>query len=337
LKKTISCILCMLLLALALTGCAEKEASVPTLEIPQEYIPTAGEQTQATRATTVFYRDADGYIVPVTRTIPWQDGIAAATLSMMVQSEENIQDAAAMGLEPVLPPDTQVSLDIGNDGLATVSLSTQVNTCENALEENTMVSAVVSALMQFDSVDQVKFLVNGYDVPTLKHGTDISRPYAACDLNPESIAQDVSLTGAAPVTLYFESAQSGAMVPVTRMVFSRDDVQTAVLELLKGPKENSGLIATMPGDAALLSVTEKDGVVTINFSEQFVNIANEYDGGKSAIKSLMLTCAQFEGINQVKLQVNGKDWEPDAATMAVPTFVNSEQDVFFDLTGQLSF
>jgi spore germination protein GerM len=88
----------------------------------------------------------------------------------------------------------------------------------------------------------------------------------------------------------------------------------------------------MPGDAALLSVSQKDGVVTINFSEQFVNVANEYDGGKSAIKSLMLTCAQFEGVKQVKLQVNGKDWEPDAPTMAVPTFVNSEDDVYNYLT-----
>lgn len=332
-KKMFTCILCLVLLGLMLTGCgSDADQTVPTLEIPQEYIPTASELSQSTRATTVYYRDADGYIVPVTRTIPWQDGIAAATLGLMVQNEQNIQDAAAMGLEPVLPPETQVSLDIGSDGLATVSLSSQVNACADALEESTMVSAVVCALTEFDSVDQVQLLVNGYAVPTLKYGTDISQPLSRCDLNVESIAQDVSLTGAQPVTLYFESAQSGAMVPVTRMVFSRDDVETAVLELLKGPRDGSGLVATMPGDAALLSVSQKDGVVTINFSEQFVNVANEYDGGKSAIKSLMLTCAQFEGVKQVKLQVNGKDWEPDAAAMAVPTFVNSEDDVYNYLT-----
>jgi uncharacterized protein YceK len=101
-----TCILCLVLLGLMLTGCGSNaDQTVPTLEIPQEYIPTASELSQSTRATTVYYRDADGYIVPVTRTIPWQDGIAAATLGLMVQDEQNIQDAAAMGLEPVLPPE----------------------------------------------------------------------------------------------------------------------------------------------------------------------------------------------------------------------------------------
>ena len=44
--------------------------------------------------TVVYYQDNSGYLVPVMRSIPETDGIAKATLSLMVQSPYNDMEAA---------------------------------------------------------------------------------------------------------------------------------------------------------------------------------------------------------------------------------------------------
>ena len=332
-KKSLALVLAALLIVCAalLGGCKKtEELNIPVLEIPEEEIPTTGELASSTRTTTVYYKDAAGYLVPVMKTIPWADGIAKATLAMMVGSEENAAEAASLGLETVIPDGTQVDIDISAEKIATVSLSPNADTWASALDESNMVSAVVCALTEFSSVDEVQLLINGHSVPTLKNGTNISAPISRNDINLESLTEEISVTGVNKIELYFESLQSGAMVPVTRMVFSNDDIETAILELLKGPKPNSGLSATLPNDAALISVTKNGGIVTINFTEEFINVANEIDGGRNAIKSLMLTCAQFDGVEDVKLQVNGKAWEPTEATLAIPTFVNSEDENIYN-------
>ena len=62
----------------------------------------AGE-TQQTMSTVVYYQDNYGYLVPVMCNVAYQDGIAKATLKMMVQSPENDMNAARLGLRTVLP------------------------------------------------------------------------------------------------------------------------------------------------------------------------------------------------------------------------------------------
>ena len=98
------------------------------------------------------------------------------------------------------------------------------------------------------------------------------------------------------------------MVPITRTVFSNEDIDTAVLELLKGPREDSGLAACIPKGVGLISVKQSDGVVTINMSKEFQKVMEQADGGAAAVKALVLTCSQFEGVKEVKLQVEGKDF-----------------------------
>ena len=48
--------------------------------------------------------------------------------------------------------------------------------------------------------------------------------------------------------------------------------------------------------------------------------------GRAAVKALVLTCSQFEGVKEVKLQVEGKDFGLDTETLAATTVVNSEAE-----------
>ena len=322
----------MLLLALALMASAGCSSQKPIdLEEPVEQVPTAAElqaslqDGASTREVTLYYKDLMGYLVPVNCEIPWEEGIAKATLKQMISSEENDLQAARLGLLTALPEGLEVDMDIIGQ-LARVSLSTECMQCVDAEEENAMVCAIVSALTEFDSISEVQILVAGEQVEQLTFGTNVSAPLTRADLNLESVSADMDTAGAGTVQVFFESEASGCMVPVTRTVFSNEDVDTAVLELLKGPREDSGLAACIPKGVGLISVKQSDGVVTINMSKEFQKVMEQADGGAAAVKALVLTCSQFEGVKEVKLQVEGKDFELDAQTLAATSVVNSETE-----------
>ena len=322
----------MLLLALVLMVSAGCSSQKPIdLEEPVEQVPTAAElqasleDGASTREVTLYYKDLMGYLVPVNCEIPWEEGIAKATLKQMISSEENDLQAARLGLLTALPEGLEVDMDIIGQ-LAKVSLSTECMQCVDAEEENAMVCAIVSALTEFDSISEVQILVAGEQVDQLTFGTDVSAPLTRADLNLESVSADVDTAGAGTVQVFFESEASGCMVPITRTVFSNEDIDTAVLELLKGPREDSGLAACIPKGVGLISVKQSDGVVTINLSKEFQKVMEQADGGAAAVKALVLTCSQFEGVKEVKLQVEGKDFELDTETLAATTVVNSEAE-----------
>jgi len=99
-----------------------------------------------------------------------------------------------------------------------------------------------------------------------------------------------------------------------------------VLELLKGPKDEEGLHTAIPKDTALISVINQNGVVTVNLSESFKEVLSGMDGGEAALRSILLTCSQFEGVKEVKIQVEGEEFQLDQQTLAATTVVNTEAE-----------
>jgi len=274
-------------------------------------------------STVCWYEDGDGYLVPVTRQIPMQDGIAKATLSLMVQSSENDLAAARMGLTNVVPEGVSFDIDISG-GKARVDMSAEALNCASAEEELLMVQGVAAALCGFDTVEEVSFLFDGQKRSKLTHGTDVSGVFTSEMINVESVATMASAY-ADQVQLYFPSASGRMLVPVTRTVFSPADLPTAILELAKGPRSDSGLECPLPGDCGVKSVSVKNGVATIDFSREFAQVAQHSDGGHQAMQAIVFTASQFPGVKQVKVTVEGKAWqtEPQAAT----TWVNMAEDV----------
>ena len=296
-------------------------------EEPLEDIPVSETAVSASskelQQTVVYYEDGDGYLVPVQRDVERQDGIAKATLNLMVQSARNDMDAARLGLIPVVPEGTTFDLDIAN-GHARVDMSRAVLSAADKQQEENLRTAIVWALTEFDTVKDVSFLVDGQQRDTLTHGTNISGSYTRVGLNQEEATQEV-FGGASEVQLYFPAQDGRLLVPVSRTVYSSDDVATAVFEFLRGPKADSGLEMPLPEDTQLLGVSVKDGVVTINFSKSFTRIAEQSDGGVQAMRALMLTCTRYPGIKRVKILVDGEPYE--MPTQDTPTFANIASEV----------
>jgi germination protein M len=304
---------------------------------PSDILPDVSTTAQISGPvlnTTVYYADADGYLVPVTRAVGKTDGIAKATLSMMISSDENDLAAARLGLTTVLPRETTFDLDIAG-GRARIDLSDNVLSMPDAQSEAMMVSSVVQTLCEFETVDSVEILVGGQKRGKLTHGTDISTAMTGDLLNLESVDASANLANAQLVRLYFPSETGRVLVPVTRAVFSPADINTAVLELVKGPKAETGLRNAVPSETGLFDVSVADGVATINFSEAFAQVTANSDGGQQALRALMLTCMQYPGVKHVELLVNGKPFSP--ASMERPTFVNNAEQVAVQFPDVIEF
>ena len=317
-----------LVVALALRG---GEPAVETIyeEPPLEVTEVAAEPQVEMQSTVCWYADGDGYLVPVTRQVPRQDGIAKATLSLMVESSANDLAAARMGLTNVIPEGTTFEVDISG-GRARVDMSKEALSCATAEEELLMVQATAATLCGFDTVQEVSFLFDGQKRSRLTHGTDVSGVFNEDCVNVEAVTTSAGAY-ADQVQLYFPSASGRMLVPVTRTVFSTADIATAVLELAKGPKNDSGLERPLPQDCGIRSVTVKDGVATIDFTKAFMAVTEGEDGGRQAVRAVLFTASQFPGVKKVKLLVEGKEYTPEEETTA--TFLNDAEDVMTQYPG----
>ena len=279
----------------------------------------AAEADDAPKVSTiVYYQDNYGYLVPVMCQVPMEDGIAKATLKLMVQSVGNDMQAARLGLRTVLPEGTKIDLDIA-DGLARIDLSREVLDMPDAAAESNMIDAIVQTLTEFESVDRVTFLIDGQQRETLPHGTSVKGEFTRGDINLEAAEPTMAHQS---VTLYFPADSGSVIVPVTRLVRSRPDINTAVLELAKGPGNGDTLEGVVPAGCGLIDVRVEDGVAKLNFTGEFVRLVQNSDGGRMALKALVLTCTQFDGVKGVEIYVDGEKYETGLGELGVPSFMN---------------
>ncbi len=318
-------ILCSAALVVALALRGQQEAGV-RYEEPVSQVTVASDTTDKANQTSVvvFYQDGEGYLVPVTTTVNTTSGVAKAALSLLVQSGANDLAAARMGLKTTIPEGTQIDLDISS-GKARVDLKGAAAKLTSAEAESVLVSSVAQTLCGFDTVDEVSFLFDGQKRSKLTFGTQVSAAFSGGLVNLESMETMASAGDTLnTVQLYFPSSSGRMLVPVTRTVYSDPDVTTAMIELAKGPRDDSGLEAPLPKSCAVKGVTMKNGVVTINFSKEFME-AMEKDSSLQTLRSVMFTAAQFPGVKQVRIQVEGKDYTPPDT--AQTTFINQESDI----------
>ncbi|MCR4431609.1 MAG: GerMN domain-containing protein [Tepidanaerobacteraceae bacterium] len=306
-KKSI-CFIILICMVLCIAGCGlfkkKGEETIP---------PPAGEtqQVQANVRKTVFYFVNDNnLLVPVTREIPWVEGIGRAALECLVDSPELRAELAEKGLKPSLPEGTRILGLTIKEGLAKVDFSREfLNSRDKAAEQNA-VNSVVYTLTEFPAVDKVQILVEGKPLKKCPNGTVLKDVLFREKINiePGEIAAAKDL---APVTLYFKSSsQNGSFtyfVPVTRMVKKSDNmIKTALEELIKGPRANMGLVSVLPQDTKVLEATQKESEVVVNFSKEIEGYGGGADVEQALVNSVVLTVTQFPGVEKVSLQVEGK-------------------------------
>ena len=298
--------------------------------VEQTAIPI--EQTIAqedTVATVVFYEDGDGYLVPVTRQVPKTDGIAKATLALMVKDAENDMQAARLGLRTVIPEGTTFDIDI-SEGRANVNVSKEALNGIDARQESLMVDAITNALTCFSTVDEVTLEFDGQKRSKLTYGTDVSGVSTGGNLNLESVetfSEDAGL-----VQLHSSVADGTASGACDARRIQRRRPHYRCFGAGQGPtRMTAAWSARCRKTCGVKSVTMKDGVVTVNFSKEFKQAMESSDGGQQAVRAILFTCSQFPGVKKVEVQVEGEKIEaqPETAT----TFINAEEEVIAQYPG----
>ena len=280
---------------------------------------TVVEDDEGMRKTVMYFKNSDGFLVPVMRKIPWEEGIARATLMNMIDSAELRENLAPTGLLPVIPAGTEIlGISVNNDtGLCKVDFSEAALSSQSEKDEENFIKGVVYTLTEFPTINEVQILVGGKALPSTTYGYDISKPLAREDINLIGNPGD----GNSKVVVYYKSMDTEDYeyyVPVTIPTLAPVANVFSALDLLfEGPPTDSGLYSDIPGGIMLHGVEVKDGTAYVDIS--YDSYSDNIEDGiiSDIIKNIGLTLSQFEEIDNVELLIDG-----EVINSAIPVFAN---------------
>lgn len=288
-------------------GAAEAPGPVGTAEATE--IRESPEAETTFRRATLYYVSDEGYVVPVTKLIPWEAGIARACLGYMVGTRENTAAAKRMGLVPAIPDGVDMTISI-IDGNAKVDLTGYAG-LPTAEAELDMIEAIVNTLTEFATVSTVT-ITRGGEGGTLENGTQLPVRQGAYHLNPEDPELAAS-AGSAAATLYFPNLSGALTVPVTRYLGKSTSVYAVVSALIDGAR-GKGLMSCFPENTLLLGAAIENGMATVNLSEDFAAAAQTEGLFSLAYRSLWLTLRELYDFERLEIQVNGRPFAPEEVT-----------------------
>jgi len=309
------------LIALLLAGCSGADKAPDSQQID----PPPGEVTgdvlgehwdlsqddesdELTAPVTLYFKDKQGHVAPVTMNIPMTTpDIAQRALTYMIDGHTSSERLPA-GFTPLIPAGTTVlGMDIIEaEKLAVVDFSKEFASYE-AKDERRIVEAITWMLTSFPTIDQVKLQINGAPLDEMPvDGLPLQEPLTrAIGINLEKL-EGTKLAAKQPVTLYFKSeTQEGFeyLVPVTRMIDRSTNKAAAVLqELIAGPEEQ-GLYAVLAPDVKVLDVIPTEDVITVDFNDYVLD--PEFRILEDSMQSVILSLTENGLGEQVQIKVNG--------------------------------
>jgi len=284
------------------------------------------------RKTVLYYVNENNLLVPVTKNIPWVEGIAKATIENLIDKAEIREHLKGKGLMPTLPENTKLLGMTIRNGVAKVDFSREFLNFKDKTAEKTAILSLVYTLTEFPTINKVELLVEGKPLKKCPFGTQLNPQLERENINLESKEQNIN--NVQKVTLFFKGVNKEGTfsyyVPVTRFVKNTDNLmKTALQELIKGPKPNMGLTAVIPKETKVLSVVKKDNEVIANFSKELENFGGGLENEQAIVNSIVLTLTAFEGVDKVTIQVEGNKTVLSEGTVLdtpilKPLFVNPE-------------
>ncbi len=288
-------------------------------------------QPENSRATVLYYKDNENFLVPVMRYIPKGDlGIAKTALSALIYSPEKAQDLIAAGLTPTLPMGTKINgAVIKESGLAIIDFSKEFLNFSSDKAEELGLKATVYTLTEFPNIKSLEIRVDGKKIEEMPKGTKVEAGLIRTEINLQALEN--SGEKLSKVVVYYHKKGSGVysyFVPVTKIVSGfENSAEAAMSALLEGPTDGSSLVSSFPEGTQLLGVQVKDSIAYVNFSEQILAKQGDKAAENAMIKAVTLTLKEFPEISKAKIFVNGKIVENAEVLGAdnyldVPVFVN---------------
>lgn len=333
--KKLFILVIVLVLALGLFGCKAIDTmkdlvtnDEPDIEIIRSDETVNILDDSSLRNTVLYYQNENGYLVPVKRQIPWEEGIAKAALKNMMDSPTIREDISSIGLNPIIPAGAEIlGMSINEEtGLCKVDFNSQIMNSQSQTDEENMVKGVVYTLTEFSNIAEVQFMVEGKIVPELKYGTKVEAPLARADINMVENTIDV----AEKVTVYYKGTSNGEYeyyVPVTVPTSgSSADILTSLETLFNGAPELSGLYTDIPAGVELQGVEVYNGVAYVDVLSYDFEVLSDQTVFNNMTKNIGLTLKEYPEVEYVEILFDGKTIEEAGleleAQETVPVFAN---------------
>jgi germination protein M len=281
----------------------------------------------------VYYQDDKGYLIPVTREIPKQLSIAKASIKALIDTTINREEISYFGLYPILNRETEFTIDIKDD-MAIIDFNSNVLDYQNEIGEYNFVTSVVYSLTQFDSIEKVKILINGYSHQLLKYGTDISKILSKENilLNSNINNQGVNLQkGMQKVDIFLlKTVKDNVLLfplSIENPNLNEYNLCEVIVENLRKEYYIEDCFTEVPNDLRLVGSNIKEGLLTLNFNIEIGNFGGtqkEY----GLIKQILYSMKQIQGVDKIMFLVNGEIKDMMEGTdiskpIPIPTDINS--------------
>lgn len=318
-KRLLSILICIII-TLTAVGCGGKNEPKDTNADPDSQLEQPVNSEAGWRRTIIYYASDEGFIVPVMKLIPWEEGIGKAALKCLVGTEANISATSVMGLNTVVPEGVTFELSINEKEHGRVNLLNLPKLSDQSAEIR-MITAIINTLTEFPTIQTVSITVNGKG-GKLPHGTPLPENSGRISLNPENadLATSTSET-VHPYTLYYTNQSANLNVPVT--VYSTESMTfyDAAASLVDGPKL-SGLRSCFPEGTRLIDASVTDNTATVNLSGSFSDISYSPGLDVAAYETLFLTACGFGNVSELIILVDGTEYEFSSGSVSAPLYAN---------------
>lgn len=268
------------------------------------------------RETVFYFKNSEGYLVPVMKRIPWEEGIGKVTLLNMVDSKELRESMSHTDLLPLIPAGTKINgMTVDNDtGLCKVDFSKEIKNTESKEDEENMIKGIVYTLTEFSTIDKVQLMVEGEILKSLNHDVAIGEALSREDINLMGNKESFS----SKVVVYYTDENDEYFVPVTIPTLAPvSNVYSALDELFQGPPEGANLKSNIPDEVKLEGVEIKEGIAFVDINLADESCLKDEVRLNKMMKNIGLTLKEFGDVESVELLVDG-----EIINTSIPVFAN---------------
>ena len=260
---------------------------------------------------TVYLQDRNGYLAPVSlpAVLGAEEEAGQRVLEMMVDNG-TYANALPEDFRALIPQGTQVLGYEHNPETHVVKVDFSESFADyNSQDERAIVESITWALTSLPDVQGVEIYHEGEKLAEMPAGGLPMDQVLTREMGINlELASGVNYTNSYPVTLYFSGLtyyDEQYYVPVTRLINRSDSTAHAAMEeLIAGPLNKKELTAVIMPGVEVLSIEEKDGVVTIDVED------STYVSGQPApsemLEAVVLSLTENTSAQAVQIKVNGK-------------------------------
>jgi len=265
-KKLIKFILLVLIIGLSYVTIKEPQLTAKVQQTIGNYIKK--ETKSAQEEITVYYKNAEGYVVPLTRKVSKEEAEFDNILNLMIDNEANNLIASKNGLLPTITAGSIKSVKV-DDTIAKVSLNKKAEEFIDKEDEECFVTSIIYALTEYKSIDSVMFDLN--DKEKLSFGTEMNKQYYREDINKMKYSKDAK----SKQTMYFAKKCDNVYNYIPYSVYSKKS-NISLKEILKIHfdlcSDTSFSSMILADEAKIKDILIKGDNVYVHLSEEFENM-----------------------------------------------------------------